>query len=81
MKVLVVGASGATGSQLVAQLLLQQHSVKVIVRSSHKLPKSWKNNDNIQIITASIAALSNAEMENIVKDCDAVASCLGHNLT
>ena len=81
MKVLVVGASGATGSQLVAQLLLQQHSVKVIVRSSHKLPKSLKNHDNLQIITASILALSNAEMENIVKDCDAVASCLGHNLT
>jgi len=81
MKVLVVGASGATGSQLVAQLLLQQHFVKVIVRSSHKLPESWKNKDNLQIITASILALSNSEMENIVKNCDAVASCLGHNLT
>ncbi|WP_299317271.1 NAD(P)-dependent oxidoreductase [uncultured Maribacter sp.] len=81
MKVLVVGASGATGSQLVAQLLLQQHCVKVIVRSPHKLPESWKNNENLQIITASILALSNYEIENIVKDCDAVASCLGHNLT
>lgn len=81
MKVLVVGASGATGSQLVAQLLLQQHSVKVIVRSTHKLPESWRNNENLQIITASILALSNYEMENIVKDCDAVVSCLGHNLT
>jgi nucleoside-diphosphate-sugar epimerase len=81
MKVLVVGASGATGSQLVEQLLLQQHFVKVIVRSPHKLPESWKNNENLQIITASISALSNYEIENIVKDCDAVASCLGHNLT
>ena len=81
MKVLVVGASGATGSQLVAQLLLQQHFLKVIVRSPHKLPESWKNNENLQIITASISALSNYEIENIVKDCDAVASCLGHNLT
>lgn len=81
MKVLVVGASGATGSQLVAQLLFQQHFVKVIVRSPHKLPESWKNNENLQIITASISALSNYEMENIVKDCDAVTSCLGHNLT
>ncbi|WP_036154659.1 NAD(P)-dependent oxidoreductase [Maribacter forsetii] len=81
MKVLVVGASGATGSKLVAQLLLQQHLVKVIVRSPHKLPESWKNNENLQIINASILALSNYEMENLVKDCDAVASCLGHNLT
>ena len=81
MTVLVVGASGATGSQLVAQLLLQQHSVKVVVRSPHKLPESWKNNDNLQIITASILDLTDDEMQDLVSDCDAVASCLGHNLT
>ncbi|TDS15170.1 putative NAD(P)-binding protein [Maribacter caenipelagi] len=81
MKVLVVGASGATGSQLVAQLLLKQHFVKVVVRSPHKLPESWKNNDHLQIIVASILDLSENEMRVIVNDCDAVASCLGHNLT
>lgn len=81
MKVLVVGASGATGSQLVAQLLLQQHSVKIIVRSPQKLPESWKNNAHLQIITTSILDLSDNEMRLIVNDCDAVASCLGHNLT
>ena len=81
MTVLVVGASGATGSQLVAQLLLQQHSVKVVVRSPHKLPESWKNNDNLQIITASILDLTDDEMQDLVSDRDAVASCLGHNLT
>ncbi|HAI41789.1 MAG TPA: NAD-dependent epimerase, partial [Maribacter sp.] len=81
MKVLVVGASGATGSQLVAQLLLQQHSVKVVVRSPHKLPESWKNNEHLQMITASILDLTNTEMQDLVSDCHAVASCLGHNLT
>lgn len=81
MTVLVVGASGATGRQLVAQLLLQQHTVKVVVRSAHTLPESWKNNDKLQISTASILELSDIAMQDLVRDCDAVASCLGHNIT
>ncbi len=81
MTVLVVGASGATGSQLVEQLLIEKHKVKVIVRSPEKLRESWKTNEDLQIIPASILELSNNEMSEIVYDCQAVASCLGHNLT
>ena len=81
MTVLVVGASGATGRKLVAQLLIQKHKVKIIVRSAEKLPEVWKTNSNLKIITASILALSTTELNEIVKDCDAVASCLGHHLT
>jgi len=81
MTVLVVGASGATGSQLVEQLLIEKHSVKVIVRSPEKLPESWTTNDDLQIISASLLELSDTEMIAIVSNCDAVASCLGHNLT
>ncbi|NER16572.1 NAD(P)-dependent oxidoreductase [Spongiivirga citrea] len=81
MTVLVVGASGATGSLLVDQLLIKKNKVKVIVRSPEKLPESWKTNDDLQIITASILELSDAEMSQIVSDCHAVASCLGHNMT
>ncbi|SIQ62382.1 NAD(P)-dependent oxidoreductase [Maribacter ulvicola] len=81
MTVLVVGASGATGSKLVEHLLNEKHKVKVIVRSQDKLPESWKINKNLQIITASVLDLSDAEMRAIVSDCHAVASCLGHNLT
>ena len=81
MTVLVVGASGATGRHLVEQLLIQKHKVKAIVRSPEKLPESWKTNSNLQLITASILDLSDREVEEIVHDCQAVASCLGHNLT
>lgn len=81
MTILVVGASGATGSKLVEHLLIQKHNVKVIVRSPEKLPDSWKTNDNLQIISASVLELSDADMRKIVSDCNAVASCLGHNLT
>jgi len=81
MPVLVVGASGATGSQLVEQLLINKHKVKIIVRSPEKLPEVWKTNEDLQIISASILQLSDIEMSGIVKDCQAVVSCLGHNLT
>lgn len=81
MKVLVVGASGATGRELVKQLLIKKHIVKVIVRSPEKLPETWKANDDLQIITASVLDLSDVEMCEIVSDCNAVASCLGHNLS
>ncbi|WP_323789788.1 NAD(P)-dependent oxidoreductase [Psychroserpens sp.] len=81
MKVLVVGASGSTGNQLVNQLLIQGNDVKVIVRSSQNLSESWKDNDKVQIITASILELSEEEMCKHVSGCDSVASCLGHNLT
>ncbi|MEM5565100.1 NAD(P)-binding oxidoreductase [Psychroserpens sp. AS72] len=81
MTVLIVGASGATGSKLVEQLLTKAYKVKVIVRSPEKLPESWKTNDHLQIITASVLDLSEVELSNIVSDCSAVASCLGHNLT
>lgn len=81
MKVLVVGASGATGRQLVNQLLIQGNEVKVIVRSTQNISESWKDNNKVQIIKASILGLSDEEMSNHVSGCDSVASCLGHNLT
>ena len=81
MTVLVVGASGATGSKLVEQLLSNKHTVKAIVRSPEKLPEAWKQITNLQIIPASVLNLSDADMSSIVSDCDAVASCLGHTLS
>ncbi len=80
MTTLVVGASGATGMNLVQQLLKEGQNVKVIVRSPEKLPKSWKNNKSMEIIAASVLELSDAEMAEHVKGCQAVASCLGHNM-
>ncbi|WP_299336301.1 NAD(P)-dependent oxidoreductase [uncultured Psychroserpens sp.] len=81
MTVLIVGASGATGKHLVNQLLLQKCKVRVIVRSPEKVPTAWKTNDGIQIISASILDLSDNQMKELTHGCEAVASCLGHNLT
>jgi hypothetical protein len=81
MTILVVGASGATGTKLVEQLLIQGHNVKVIVRSPEKLPESWKNNSQLKIIAASILYLTDNELQEHVSDCDSIASCLGHTMS
>lgn len=81
MNILVVGASGATGRLLVEQLLERGHFVKVIVRSPQRLPEAWRNHERLAAIQASVLDLSDAELAEHVQGCDAVASCLGHNLT
>ena len=77
---LVVGATGNTGRPLVEQLLDKKHKVRVVVRSSHKLSTEILENPNATIIEASVLDLSEEEMAAHVKGCDAVVSCLGHNL-
>ena len=79
--ILVVGASGATGRLLVEQLLDCGQHVKIIVRSKNNLPESIKSNKNVTIIQASILDLSIAELNEYVKGCNAIASCLGHNIS
>lgn len=81
MKIVVVGASGATGQQLVIQLLNLGHDVKVIVRSTASFSEAIERQERLSIVEASILELTDNEMIEQVKDCDAIASCLGHNLT
>ncbi len=80
MNILVVGATGATGRLLTEELLDRGEFVKVIVRSTEKLPAAIRDHDNLSVIQASILDLSDAELAQHVKGCQAVASCLGHNL-
>jgi len=79
--ILVVGASGATGRLLVEKLLNLGQNVKVIVRSPDRLPKVIKNHAQLSIIHASILELSDEERACYVNGCNAVLSCLGHNVS
>ncbi len=81
MSILVVGASGATGWLLVGELLGRGHDIRAIVRSPDKLPAVLKDHDRLTVIGAGVLDLSDAEMAEHVSGCDAVASCLGHNIT
>lgn len=80
-KVLVVGATGATGKLLVAQLLDQGALVKALVRSRERLPEHFREHPNLEVIEGSISELSGDELSKLVTDCGAIASCLGHNLS
>lgn len=81
MTTLVVGASGATGRRLVEQLLDRGQNVRAIVRSPEALPDTLTNHENLSVIHASVLELSDAQMLEHVSGCQAVASCLGHNMT
>lgn len=78
MTILVVGATGMTGSSLVRQLLEGGHKVRAIVRSTQRLPVEVLNNPNLTIIEAAVLDLSERELQEQVKNCSAVISCLGH---
>ena len=81
MNILVVGATGATGRWLVKELLDRGHAVKIIVRSPGSLPEAVRNHPQLTVIQASLLDLSDAALREHVQGMDAVASCLGHNLT
>lgn len=78
---LVAGATGATGHLLVEQLLDRGNNVRVIVRSPDRLPERIRNHHNLTMIHASLLDLDDATLAQHVNGCDAVASCLGHNMT
>lgn len=81
MTTLVVGATGATGRLVVNELLNRGVSVRVIVRSPDRLPEDIRTNENLSVIHAAVLDLGDDEMVRHVGGCDAVASCLGHNLS
>jgi len=81
MTTLVVGASGSTGRLLVEQLLAEGEKVKIIVRSINVLPISLRENSQLTITETSLLEMSETELREQVRGCNAVASCLGHNLT
>lgn len=81
MTTLVVGATGATGRLLVEQLLQRGEQVKAIVRTPGSFNEYVTNHEGFSEIQASVHDLTDAEMQQHVNGCDAVASCLGHQMS
>ncbi len=77
----MVGATGATGRLVCEQLLEFGHSVKAIVRSNEKLSKLENSNSNLIQIEGTVLDMEKEELAGHLVDCDAICSCLGHNLT
>ena len=81
MKVLVVGASGATGRLVVEQLLQGGAIVKAMVRKPFEWTDAIQSHSNFDEICASVSELTDGEMAKYLQGCDTIVSCLGHNLT
>lgn len=62
MNTLVVGASGATGKNVVNFLLQNNHNVKIIARENSKIPDNWSSNPQLTIIYKNISEISISEM-------------------
>lgn len=77
---LVIGATGATGRHVVQMLLDRGQKVRTIVRSKERMEKLLDGDfgDRLMISEASILDLSQSELDELTKGCDAVVSCLGH---
>jgi hypothetical protein len=63
------------------QLLSRGLSVRVIVRSRHKLPAGTANDPDLVLVEANLLSLSDEDLQHHVRGCDAVVSCLGHVLS
>jgi nucleoside-diphosphate-sugar epimerase len=81
MNVLVLGATGATG-RLATQLLLEEHHhVMAIVRPTSELDSEVAKHNNLSVVRNNIDAMSDEMLCHYLSKCDAVVSCLGHNLS
>jgi len=81
MTIFLAGATGATGSKLLEQLLARNCTVRAVVRSTEKIPEAIRQNKNLELIQGSLLDLSDEELKQLTTDCSAAVSCLGHNLT
>jgi nucleoside-diphosphate-sugar epimerase len=81
MKVLVLGASGATGKLVVMQLIKRQINIRVVVREGALLSAEILDNPLVEIERGNITEFNDSEMISLLQDCNAIVSCLGHNIT
>jgi len=72
MNILIFGASGVTGHELVKQALAQRHSVTAFIRNPSKLKIK---NDKIKVIQGDV--INYQLVEAVVKGHDSVLSALG----
>lgn len=81
MKVLVLGATGATGRLVVKQLLDSKVNVKTVVRKESRLSSEVINNELVEMVTGNISEFDLNKNLELINDCDSVVCCLGHNIS
>jgi nucleoside-diphosphate-sugar epimerase len=80
-KVLVLGATGATGRLGVQQILQQGVVVVAIVRPDSLVDQQMAHEPGYVEVRANVAELGDAGWATHLNGCDAVVCCLGHSPT
>ncbi|MBZ0198526.1 MAG: SDR family oxidoreductase [Ignavibacteriaceae bacterium] len=81
MKAIVFGASGATGKLVVQQLVKRSVLVRIVMRASAIIPSQFLDDKRIEIVTGNINDFDVQKIKDLVKDCNFVICCLGHNIS
>jgi len=79
--VLLLGATGRTGSRVLQQLLGRGVPVRAIVRSAERLPAGAAGDPRLTVVEAEVASMPVEELQRHLAGRDAVVSCLGHNVS
>src|SRR5262245_26308318 len=79
--IIVLGATGATGRLVVAELLDRGASVRAIVRPDSKLPDALAHRERLAVTRCDLLKLSEYELETLVAGATAIVSCLGHHMS
>ncbi len=80
-RVLILGATGRTGSRALTQLLERGVPVRAIVRSADRLPAGSADNPLLDVVEADLLELPPEVLTEHLADCDTVISCLGHPIS
>ncbi|MCX6175489.1 MAG: SDR family oxidoreductase [Ignavibacteriales bacterium] len=81
MKVLVLGATGSTGRLVVKHLININVETKIVVRDIKNVSQDFLNNKLLECVVGNISEFEQEKYLNLIIDCDAVISCLGHNIS
>jgi nucleoside-diphosphate-sugar epimerase len=80
-RVLILGATGRTGSRVLTELLDRGLAVRAIVRSADRLPPAVGGHSQLQVVEADLLAMPTAELVGYLAGCGTVICCLGHNVS
>ncbi len=81
MKIVILGGSGATGRLVVMQLRNRQIKIRLVLREGAILPAEISADPLVEIIRGNISEFDDRQLSALLQDCDAVVSCLGHNIS
>ena len=76
MKLIVFGATGMVGKQLVQQALFKKNNVKAFGRNVYTT--DYLETENLELVQG--ALFDEGEVYNAIKDCDAVISAIGGSM-